>query len=170
VPDGGEVDEQVVRQTLGRLVVGLVGLPHDPADEPHEPDQRARQLTGVRRPAPLLAHRLLEAGDDLRPAGEDDGIRRRLARAAARLVTGRAGRHAPGPELLLPPARQGQRAAQHLHERQLGGDVRAVVGQRDRRRIGRRVVGLEQRLRELGGRRRVVGLEQQVDRGAGLAP
>ena len=71
---GGEVDEQVVGQPVGRLVVGLVvvgvlRLPGDPADEPVEPDQRARQLTGGGRLAALLAHRLLQAGDDLARGG-----------------------------------------------------------------------------------------------------
>ncbi len=154
-----EVDEHVVCQPVGRLLVGLVvvgvrGLPRDPADEPDEPDERARQLTAADRPAALLAHRLLQPGDDLRAAlGQHGRDRSRVRR----------------PEVLLPPLRQRQHAAQHLLERQLGRDVRLVVGEADRRRIRRRVVGLEDRPGKRGGRRLGVRLEQQVDRVVGLA-
>ena len=110
------------RLVLGLVVVGVRGLPRDPADEPDEPDQRARQLARGGRPAALLAHRLLQAGDDLGAARlEDRGHRLGVAR----------------PQVLLPPVRQRQDAAQHLLERQPDGDVRAVVGQLDRLRSRR---------------------------------
>ena len=73
------------------------------------------------------------------------------------------------PEVLLPPLRQRQDAAQHLLERQPRGDVRLVVGQLDRRGIRRRCGRRRAPPGELGGRRLGVRLEQQVDRVVGLA-
>ncbi len=150
---GGEVDEQVVGQARGRLLVGLVVvgvllLPGDPPDQADEPDQRARQLVRVDGAAALLAHRLLEAADDVvatlaQHGGDGDRVRR--------------------PEVLLPPLRERQNAAQQLAEGQPDRDVRRVVGKLQRRGIGGAVVGVEHGLRELGGRRLGMRLEQEVD-------
>jgi hypothetical protein len=121
-------------------------LPLDPPDDADEPDQRAGDLVADRLLA-LLAHRVLEAGDDVGLALVEHG--------------GDVG-GAAWPQVVLPPARERQRAAHELLEGQLGRDVRLVVGEPHLQPVGRLLRGL-QRDREPGSAGVAVRLEEQVD-------